>query len=199
MATWTSGKTEIVMATANAKCPPRAKLTREVVEAATARAVRGRWSSPLPCVGEKGGRPCGNVLDIELSEDGLEVRWWCSWCGDDGVVTGFAGTAADLRGQRGWGRTVAWAMLPEERYLLHRATVRDRAMRAVVARAHSLDETTVDPDDEASDMLLVAATVGELNDLYTLVESLYSGAVSADEREILDGLRASLSTSIDGF
>jgi hypothetical protein len=93
-------------------------------------------------------------------------------------------------------------MLAEERYLLHRATERDRAMRSVVARAHLIDEAfamQLDPDDEALDMLLVEATVGELNDLYTLVESLYSGAVSADEREVLDGLRASLSTSIDGF
>ena len=68
--------------------------------------------------------------------------------------------------------------------------------------AHLIDEAfamQLDPDDEALDMLLVEATVGELNDLYTLVESLYGGAVSADEREVLDGLRASLSTSIDGF
>ena len=73
---------------------------------------------------------------------------------------------------------VAWAMMPEERYVLHRATVRDRGMRAVVARAHFIDEASgmhVDPDDEASDMLLVAATVGELNDLYTLVEVAQDG------------------------
>jgi len=141
-------------------------------------------------------------LDIELSGDGLEVRWWCSWCGDDGVVTEFVGTAADLREQRGRGRTVAWAMMPEERFLLHRATERDRAMRSVVARAHLMDEAfamQLDPDDEALDMLLVEATVDELNDLYTLVESLYTGRVGADWREVLDGLRASLSSSIDGF
>ena len=47
--------------------------------------------------------------------------------------------------------------------------------------------------------LVVAATLPELDDIYSLLEDLADATRSARRRDLLDALRASLSVSMDGF
>ena len=55
------------------------------------------------------------------------------------------------------------------------------------------------PAAEVPGLLLVQATVDELDEVYTLVEQLTDATRSRRRVELLDGLRASLCTSMDGF
>jgi hypothetical protein len=48
-------------------------------------------------------------------------------------------------------------------------------------------------------LLLIDATVEELDEMYTLVEELTDMRTGRRQRDLLDGLRASLCNSMDGF
>jgi hypothetical protein len=55
------------------------------------------------------------------------------------------------------------------------------------------------PRPDLDGLFCTAATSAELGEMYRLVESLMSGTRSRRRLEILDGLLADLSTSVDGF
>ena len=86
---------------------------------------------------------------------------------------------------------VMWGIDDEERGVLLSATAQLPALRAVIARAR--------PHAEVGGLFLIEATVPELDEIYTLVEDLTDLARGARQIELLDGLRASLCTSMDGF
>lgn len=75
--------------------------------------------------------------------------------------------------------------------MLVSATAHLPALQAVIARAR--------PHADVEGLLLVEATMPELDEIYTLVEDLTDFARGARQIELLDGLRASLCTSMDGF
>ena len=89
------------------------------------------------------------------------------------------------------GKTHLWGYDEEERRLLLPPTVDLPPLRAVLARGT--------PQDDIAVLLLVEATVDELDEMYTLVEELTDMTRSRARLEVLDGLRRSLCTSIDGF
>jgi hypothetical protein len=84
-----------------------------------------------------------------------------------------------------------WAFDEEERAVLLAATTHVPELRAVIARGR--------PHQEVAGVLVLTATVEELDDVYTLVEELTDGTRSRRRRELLDGLRASLCSAMDGF
>jgi hypothetical protein len=65
------------------------------------------------------------------------------------------------------------------------------AVRAVMERARRRAEL--------GGLWVVEASVDELDELYSLVEALMDGTRSRRRREQLEGMRATLCTSIDGF
>lgn len=84
-----------------------------------------------------------------------------------------------------------WGIDEEERRVLLEATSEMASLRAVVSRAI--------PHMEVKGLLIVQATVEELDDVYTLVEELTDATRSRRRIEVLDGMRASLCTAMDGF
>ena len=84
-----------------------------------------------------------------------------------------------------------WGFDDEQRRALIEATGAVPELRAVIARAK--------PHAEIAGLWLVRATVNELDEMYSLVEALIDGARSRRRRDQLDGTRAALCTSIDGF
>ena len=91
-----------------------------------------------------------------------------------------------VRGKRLWGFD------DEERAVLVEATTNIPGLRAVVARAERR------PDLDS--MWLVTASVRELDEMYSLVEEVMdSTGRSRKGSEVLEGLLATLCTSIDGF
>jgi hypothetical protein len=84
-----------------------------------------------------------------------------------------------------------WGFDDGEREVLLAATTEIPELRAVVARANQRTEL--------GNLWVVEATVDELDEMYSLVEALIDGTRSRRRRDQLDGMRATLCTSIDGF
>jgi hypothetical protein len=90
-----------------------------------------------------------------------------------------------VRGNRLWGFD------DSERGVLVDATTNIPELHALVARAQRRSEF--------GGVWLVQATVQELDELYSLVEALMDGTRSRKRLDLLEGMLASLCTSIDGF
>jgi hypothetical protein len=169
----------------------RARFSREVAEAATSRREAAPWCSAVRCIGRVGRRACGGHVHVGPVVGG-HVAWSCSACGDQGDITGFEGTAHDLlpfvpRKQK----LRVWAFDDEEREVLLEATTHIPALRAVISRGS--------PAVDLDQALMVQATIDELDQVYTLVEDLTDATRSRRRIQLLDGLRMTLCTAIDGF
>ena len=88
-------------------------------------------------------------------------------------------------------RNRVWGFDDSEREVLAAATEAFPTLRALVARA----ERRMD----LGGLWVVQASVKELDELYSLIEALMDGARSRRRLEVLEGMLASLCTSIDGF
>ena len=84
-----------------------------------------------------------------------------------------------------------WGFDDGEREILVAATVAIPALRGVVERAERRAELR--------GLWVVEASVDELDEMYSLVEALTDGTRSRRRRDQLDGMRATLCTSMDGF
>lgn len=84
-----------------------------------------------------------------------------------------------------------WGYDEQEQRVLVQATVDLPWLRAVVARGA--------PQEDVPGLILMEATVDELDEMYTLVGALMDATRSRARIDLLDGLLRSLSTSIDGF
>lgn len=85
-----------------------------------------------------------------------------------------------------------WGFTEEERRVLAPAVGELPGLRAVLERAGPRP-------DLAEGLLLVQATAVELDKMYSLVEALMDGTRSRRRLDLLEGLLASLCSSIDGF
>jgi len=84
-----------------------------------------------------------------------------------------------------------WAIDDEERRVLLDATTHIPELRAVVSRGS--------PAVDLEQALMLQATVDELNAIYTRVEELTDATRSRRRIELLDGLRMTLCSAMDGF
>jgi len=89
------------------------------------------------------------------------------------------------------GKLRLWGFDGDERRLLFDSTGNIPALRAVLERAR--------PHAEIGGLWLVQASVAELDEMYSLVEALMDGTRRRRQLDVLEGLRATLCTSIDGF
>ena len=169
----------------------RAELGRQIVEAATSRRAEGTWCSAIRCIARAGRKACSGWITVAQTEAG-RVEWSCPACQDHGVITGFEGTEIDLSSYVPRAKKARmWGFDEEERAELLAGTSHIPALRAVVARAS--------PSTEIKGFLMVQATLDELDEVYTLVEHLTDMTRSRRKIELLDGLRASLCSVMDGF
>jgi len=169
----------------------RSTFTREVAEAATARCAEKAWRSAVRCIARVGRRACGVHIDVSRPEPG-RVEWTCPACGERGVITGFEDTELDMSAYVPRRKKLRlWGFEDEGREVLLDATTHVPSLRAIVARAS--------PAAEVPGLLLVQATVDELDAIYTRVEQLTDATRSRRRIELLDGMRADLCTAIDGF
>lgn len=88
-------------------------------------------------------------------------------------------------------RKVLWGFDDEQRAVLVPAASQVPELRSVVER--------VQPHGEIAGLWILRATIEELDLMYTLVEELTDETRSRRRRDVLDSLRASLCTSMDGF
>ena len=128
---------------------------------------------------------------VYFDEDREDVEWECDGCGERGVIRGFSCCEHDMSDFLPSEDVVVWRLTEEGRGVLWDATRGQPDLRAVIARAS--------PEVERPEVLVVEATMVELDYISTLVEELLDGTGSRRRRALLDGLRASLCTSVDGF
>jgi hypothetical protein len=194
MATWVTDVRDILPCQdADPKTPAsrRAELARELAEAATSRGVKGSWCSAVRCIARVGRRACGARIQVGRPAPG-QVEWTCAACGERGVITGFEGTELDMSAYVPPKKKLrTWGFDDEGRAVLLDATTHIPSLRAVVARAS--------PAAEVQGLLLLQATVDELDEIYTLVEQLTDATRSRRRIELLDGMRADLCSAMDGF
>lgn len=173
----------------------RATFVREVVEVGTAMwQFDERWLSALRCIAERDGHECGGWIEVECPDEAYTVLWRCTTCGDEGVVTEFADGAYDLSQYMpilGEPDVVEWRIDERERALLWRASVESPSIRAVIARAS--------PVPERPGVFAIEAHQAELEDISMLVDELIDGARDRRGRDLLGGLRASLSAAFEGL
>lgn len=69
----------------------------DIVRAATAGAAGTAWETALPCRRRPARRPCPGRMIVLRTEAPAPIRWQCSACDDQGVISSWEDSAFDLR------------------------------------------------------------------------------------------------------
>jgi hypothetical protein len=68
-----------------------------IVRAATAGDATTAWESALPCRRRPANRRCPGRMIVLRTEPGAPIRWQCSVCDDQGVISNWEDSPFDLR------------------------------------------------------------------------------------------------------
>lgn len=71
-----------------------------IVRAATAGDAAISWESALPCRRRPANRLCRGRMIVLRTEPGAPIRWECSVCDDDGIISNWEDSPFDLRRRR---------------------------------------------------------------------------------------------------
>jgi hypothetical protein len=71
-----------------------------IVRAATAGDAGTAWESALPCRRRPANRRCPGRMIVLRTDPPAPIRWRCSVCGDEGVISNWADSPFDLRRRR---------------------------------------------------------------------------------------------------
>ena len=71
-----------------------------IVRAATAGDAGIAWESALPCRRRPGNRRCPGRMIVLRTEPTAPIRWQCSVCDDEGIISNWADSPFDLRRRR---------------------------------------------------------------------------------------------------
>jgi hypothetical protein len=69
----------------------------DIVRAATAGDAGTAWETALPCPRRPARRHCPGRMIVLRAEAPAPIRWQCSICGDQGVISNWEDSAFDLR------------------------------------------------------------------------------------------------------
>jgi hypothetical protein len=193
MTTWTTDARALTptLPEAQSATEPRTAFLRALAEAATSRSTKDAWCCAVRCIAVVGRKTCR--ARIHVAEPGVgRVEWSCATCGERGTITGCGGTDLDLSSYVPRRMEVkVWGFDDKSRDVLLAATTHIPSLRAVIARAS--------PAAEIEGLLILQATLDELDEIYTLVEQLTDATRSRRRIELLDGLRADLCGAMDSF
>jgi hypothetical protein len=80
-------------------CPARrlAAHLHDIVRAATAGDAGATWETALPCRRRPRNRRCPGRMTVLRTEAGAPIRWQCSACQDEGVISNWEDSPFDLR------------------------------------------------------------------------------------------------------
>ncbi len=71
-----------------------------IVRAATAGDAATSWESGLPCLRRPANRRCRGRMIVTPTAPGAPIRWQCSVCGDEGIISNWEDSPFDLRRRR---------------------------------------------------------------------------------------------------
>lgn len=151
-------------------CPaPARKLAErlgDIVRAATAGDVGGVWETALPCARRPGRRACPGRMLVQRTAPEEPIRWQCSACGDDGVISGWDGSPHDLRRR---GLQVSQPTIEVAISLHVAATIRDlqllldRDVERLICRARARGDRAVLAVADGDADELIGAVAAEAN------------------------------------
>jgi hypothetical protein len=68
-----------------------------IVRAATAGDTGVQWRTALRCGRRPGHQPCPGHMSVSRTDVPPSIRWWCTACADEGVISGWEQSPFDLR------------------------------------------------------------------------------------------------------
>jgi hypothetical protein len=71
-----------------------------IVRAATAGDAGTAWETALPCRRRPANHRCPGRMIVLRTEPGAPIRWQCSACNDEGVISNWEDSPSDLRRRR---------------------------------------------------------------------------------------------------
>jgi hypothetical protein len=69
----------------------------DIVRAATAGETGNAWETALPCRRRPGNRRCPGRVTVMRAAAEAPIRWQCTLCGDQGIISNWQDSAFDLR------------------------------------------------------------------------------------------------------
>ena len=148
-----------------------------IVRAATAGDAGTAWESALPCRRRPGNRRCPGRMIVLRTGPAAPIRWQCSVCDDEGIISNWAGSPCDLRPRR---LTLAGpvneiVISEEAAAALRELRLPDAGCERLVFRIRAHDGGAVLP-----------ATPGDLDELIGFVAAEANHAASRRRRQRLD-------------
>ncbi len=157
-----------------------------IVRAATAGDAGTAWESALPCRRRPANRRCPGRMIVLRTAAGAPIRWQCSVCDDEGVISNWEDSAFDLRRRQ---LTLAEAgneiVIPDE-------------MAAALRGLQLLDtdcERLVFRIRAHNDHAILAATGDDLDELIGLVAAETNHEPSRRRQQRLDAAFDALNTA----
>ncbi|HTP16322.1 MAG TPA: hypothetical protein VMK13_10850 [Streptosporangiaceae bacterium] len=157
-----------------------------IVRAATAGDAGTAWESALPCRRRPGNRRCPGRMIVLRTGPAAPIRWQCSVCDDEGIISNWAGSPCDLRPRR---LTLAGpvneiVISEEAAAALRELRLPDAGCERLVFRIRAHDGGAVLP-----------ATPGDLDELIGFVAAEANHAASRRRRQRLDTALDALSNA----
>ncbi|MHB1519369.1 MAG: GNAT family N-acetyltransferase [Acidimicrobiales bacterium] len=134
-----------------------------IVKAGSAAEPGLSWVSGIGCIRRPGRKPCSGRICILRSELPPEIRWKCIVCGDEGCISGWKGSSADLgNGSVPPAAEGASAVVPYEiAKVLRSITYLDSGVERMVYRARAVANGVVLEGNLESFRLLVDTVAAE--------------------------------------
>ena len=157
-----------------------------IVRAATAGDAGTAWESALPCRRRPANRRCPGRMLVLRTEPPAPIRWQCSVCDDEGIISNWADSPFDLRRRRlTLARPVNELVIPNEvAAVLRELQLPDADCERAVFRIRAHNDHSVLP-----------ATGDDLDELIGFVAAEANHAASRRRRQRLDTALDALSNA----
>jgi hypothetical protein len=157
-----------------------------IVRAATAGDAGTAWESALPCRRRRANHRCQGRMIVLRTAAGTPIRWQCSICEDEGVVSNWEDSPFDLRRRR-----LALAGAANEIVISDQVAAALRELRLLDTDCERLVFRIRAHDDGA----ILAATDDDLDELIGFVAAEANHEPSRRRQQRLDAAFDALSTA----
>jgi hypothetical protein len=158
----------------------------DIVRAATAGDAGTAWESALPCRRRPANRRCPGRMIVLWTEAGAPIRWQCSACADEGMISNWEDSPFDLRR-----RQLTLAEATSEIVILGEVAAALRGMQLLDADC----ERVVFRIRAKGDHAILAATSDDLDELIGFVAAEANHEPRGRRQQQLDAAYDALTTA----